>query len=844
MDGTSVSKIDFGTLSVGEGDSRVLQITNTGTTNVNLISTKTNDADAVFTLNSQDGITTLAPTQSAKFLVTIKTSAASGTYTANLLFGDKEKDPNYTNGLNVQLKATVKASSSSITSVKINPSKVSLAIGDIYPFNVVVNGTGDIDDSVIWSVVNNNAVDTEVDSEGVLTVADYETASSITVIATSVQDPTKKGEARVTLQSGSFNVSGTASPANGGVVTGGGAVTKGGSVTLSAVPNKNFYFAGWVQNGKTVSTATNYTVSNVQSNIALTAKFVQNYVTVTAQSNNNLAGTVVGGGKISYGGKTTLSAKANNGYVFTGWKEGNTVLSTAASLELNNLTTDRVITAIFAQTSHTIVLAASPAEGGQVSGGGTFPLGQGTTVKAVPNTGWAFQGWAVNGQIVSKDATVKIDKIDQDYSFTAVFIQTGVTTFTVSAGVATTGGTITPSGKTVVAQGQNLTYTITPKSGYAILAVAVDGAQVGPVSTYTFTNVQGPHTIAAAFLLTDAGKAAQQAAGKQTPTQKVEKVEKTEANTATEEKTVSLEEAASGEAGDDFVEEMEGLENIPVPTDEELGDQIVPVSESYGTLANRGITVEEATAMIANGNGQELLLDAYYDGAFKTSVTNDLAPVAAPTDYSNLSMQELEQMPIDDFYPSFTNLQQVVDKMISDGEILAIANGGDGLVGISLTKQDTSMVAPADEKVMKDAVGQKPLQYFDLTVMKSVDGATEAISETAEPMEIIIAVPDEIYKEGKTYSVLRVHNGELTVLPDLDDDPKTITFRTDRFSTYAISEQVATSKQIIIRFAIGAAIALGIAVTCFLILMHHQAKVRRAKRKARIERMRRERENK
>ncbi len=843
INGSKVSKIDFGTLAIGVGDSRVLQITNSGSTSVKLISTKTNDADGVFTMALQGGSTTLAPTESVKYLVTLKPSADSGTYKADLLFADADKDPNYTKGLDITVKATVKASSSSITGVTINPSKIRLAIGSTYPFVADVKGKGDFDDSVNWSVANANAVDTRVDKNGLLTIASYETAGSITVVASSVQDPSVKGYATITLQSDSFNVSAQAVPANGGVVTGGGAVSKGGSVTLSAVPNQNFYFAGWVQNGKTVSTSTNYTITNVQSDMTLTAKFVQNYVTVTALSNNNLAGTVVGGGKVSYGGKTTLSAKANPGYVFTGWKEGNNILSTAASLELNNLTVDRTITAIFAQTSHTIVLAASPAEGGQVSGGGTFPLGQGTTVKAVPNTGWAFQGWAVNGQIVSKDATVKIDKIDQDYSFTAVFIRTGVTTFTISAGVATTGGAITPSGKTVVPQGQNVTYAITPKSGYAILAVAVDGIQVGPVPTYTFTNVQAPHTIAAAFLLTDAGKAAQQAAGKQTQTNKVEKVDKTESNTATEDKTVSLEEAASGEAGDNYVEEMEGLDNIPVPSDEELGDQIAASEESYGTLALMGLSVDEANQMIANGAGPDLLLQAYYDGAFKTSVVNDLAPVDEPTDYSNLSMEELEQMAIDDFYPSFPNLDSVVNKMMTDGETLAIANGGEALIGISLTKQDKSSIEPAVEKEMNNAVGQKPLQYFDLTIMKSVDGATESVSETEEPMEIVIAIPDDIYQAGKTYSILRVHNGELTVLPDLDDNPKTITFRTDRFSTYAIAQQVATTKQIVIRFAIGAIITLAIAVTCFLILMYHQARVRKARRRERIERMKRERNN-
>ena len=91
---------------------------------------------------------------------------------------------------------------------------------------------------------------------------------------------------------------------------------------------------------------------------------------------------------------------------------------------------------------------------------------------------------------------------------------------------------------------------------------------------------------------------------------------------------------------------------------------------------------------------------------------------------------------------------------------------------------------------MSTAVGRKPVKYFDLTMLKTEDGYTERITEMPRPMEVIIEVPQDIYKEGKTYSILRVHDGELSVLPDLDDDPRTITFKTDRFSNYAIAQNV------------------------------------------------------
>ena len=73
-------------------------------------------------------------------------------------------------------------------------------------------------------------------------------------------------------------------------------------------------------------------------------------------------------------------------------------------------------------------------------------------------------------------------------------------------------------------------------------------------------------------------------------------------------------------------------------------------------------------------------------------------------------------------------------------------------------------------------------------------------------------------------------DSSLTVLPDIDDNPKTITFRTDRFSSYAISQEVVRSNTLVIWLVAGAAVALGIALTCMLILIAHQSKYRRARR--------------
>lgn len=61
-------------------------------------------------------------------------------------------------------------------------------------------------------------------------------------------------------------------------------------------------------------------------------------------------------------------------------------------------------------------------------------------------------------------------------------------------------GTITPPGITTIAAGADQTYTISPTPGWGVYALKVDGVNQGPLTSYTFTNVQADHNIQAAFL--------------------------------------------------------------------------------------------------------------------------------------------------------------------------------------------------------------------------------------------------------------------------------------------------------------------------------------------------------
>lgn len=64
---------------------------------------------------------------------------------------------------------------------------------------------------------------------------------------------------------------------------------------------------------------------------------------------------------------------------------------------------------------------------------------------------------------------------------------------------ADAGGSISPSGTVVADWGSSQTFKITANSGYHIADIKVNGVSVGPIDTYTLTNVTSSSTISASF---------------------------------------------------------------------------------------------------------------------------------------------------------------------------------------------------------------------------------------------------------------------------------------------------------------------------------------------------------
>lgn len=86
-----------------------------------------------------------------------------------------------------------------ITSVKINPEKITLEQGAEKTFGVDIEGTN-ASETVEWSISGNKSDATVIDQSGKLTVASDESAETITVTVTSKEDTGKSASAAVTVE--------------------------------------------------------------------------------------------------------------------------------------------------------------------------------------------------------------------------------------------------------------------------------------------------------------------------------------------------------------------------------------------------------------------------------------------------------------------------------------------------------------------------------------------------------------------------------------------------------------------------------------------------------------------
>lgn len=114
-------------------------------------------------------------------------------------------------------------------------------------------------------------------------------------------------------------------------------------------------------------------------------------------------GHVSGGGGYSPGSMVAVTASPNPHYFFVNWTDGGQEVSTNSRYEFV-LFRDKILTANFRLIPYSVSVAADPASAGKVYGGGIYDYGTRITVRAEPESGYAFVSWSEGDLTVSTDS--------------------------------------------------------------------------------------------------------------------------------------------------------------------------------------------------------------------------------------------------------------------------------------------------------------------------------------------------------------------------------------------------------------------------------------------------------
>lgn len=468
-------------------------------------------------------------------------------------------------------------------------------------------------------------------------------------------------------------------------------------------------------------------VSKQDSNYSATAlAYVQaSTYHIQLQASPENGGTVYGSGEVKEGGYVVISATPNDGFTFEGWLLNNNRVSQDSRYIADNIRGDATYVAEFKPIDCRITVNVSDSNAGTATESRTVKYGEGVTLEAFPKDGYQFDSWTENGNTASKNSRMQIDKITGDRTFTAVFKKKEAQNYTITASVSSGGGTVTPEGKTTVKEGTAVMYTITPNKGYAIRTVYVDGVEVGNTASFNFSNVGGDHTISADFV--------EAPVQENTNTKAPEQADRT----GVQEKT---------DNDDDPQKKPQG-EEAPKKEETEREDKSEPEKEKR----------------TGTGDLQINIYNDFADGRQENFGVSGLESAAGQL----LSEEEKRLM-------SQGDLPVAIDFAIRDRE--------------GKVSQETKDIFE-ERKPSGMTIGR----YFEITLEKRKKGEEkESVSELAEKIKVVLHVPQPLQAQDREFYILGLHTQkdsgpEFVQLSDEDENPDTITFSTDRFSSYAIA---------------------------------------------------------
>ena len=370
---------------------------------------------------------------------------------------------------------------SSVRSVAVDPQSGAILAGETLQFTAQVEGGGNADKTVSWSVTGASSAGTSIDANGLLTVAPDETTETLTVTATNDYSGLK-ASAGVTVQRQSVFYSVTVETEGNGTASASPASAEAGTeIALTATPEEGYHFKEWqvVSGGVTIS---GDSFIMPAENVTVKAVFEQDIppepetYTVTVQTDGN--GTASASpASATAGTEITLTATPDNGYHFKEWQ----VVSGGVTISDSKFTMpaeDVTVKAVFEQDDDPsppqpetyTVTVQTEGNGNASATPASAEVGTLINLTASPDNGYHFKEW----QVVSGGVTISDGKFTMpagDVTVKAVFEQDTTPpdppqpeTYTVT--VQTDGNGTASASPASAAEGTVIALTAVPGSGY------------------------------------------------------------------------------------------------------------------------------------------------------------------------------------------------------------------------------------------------------------------------------------------------------------------------------------------------------------------------------------------
>jgi hypothetical protein len=289
----------------------------------------------------------------------------------------------------------------------------------------------------------------------------------------------------------------TASADNFGTISPAGSTVVNYALNLNYIitPATGYHVIDVFVDGVSVGPVTSYTFSAVKAPHTISASFAIDTFAITASATGN--------GAISPSGATTVNYGLNQSYTIspaTGYHVADVLVDGGSvgpvtSYTFSTVKASHAISATF--EIDTFPITASVSGNGTISPTGStsinYDLNQSYTI--TPATGHHVTDVLVDGISVGPVTSYTFYNVKLPHTIAA---SCNIDTFVVTV-KSVINGMITPSDATPITYGQDRTYTITPDATYRITDVQVDERSVGPVTSYTFSNITAAHSISASF---------------------------------------------------------------------------------------------------------------------------------------------------------------------------------------------------------------------------------------------------------------------------------------------------------------------------------------------------------